>query len=38
MWNFTKFLVGRQGDVLARYEPRRSPSSLIKKIDTALGN
>ena len=36
MWNVTKFLVGRQGDVLARYEPRRSHSSLIKKIDMAL--
>ena len=38
MWNFTKFLVGRQGDVLARYGSRRSPSSLIKKIDMALGD
>ena len=38
MWNFTKFLVGRQGDVLARYGSSRSPSSLIKKIDMALGD
>jgi len=36
MWNFTKFLVGRDGEVLARYGTRRSPSSLDKAIEKAL--
>ena len=35
-WNFTKFLVGRQGDVLARYGSRHSPSSLVKLVEQAL--
>ena len=35
-WNFTKFLVGRDGEVLARYGTRRSPSSLDKAIEKAL--
>ena len=35
-WNFTKFLVGRDGEVLARYGTRRSPSSLDKSIEKAL--
>lgn len=36
-WNFTKFLIGRDGQVLARYGPASSPHSLIKPIETALG-
>ena len=35
MWNFTKFLVGRDGEVLARYGTRRSPSSFDKAIEKA---
>ena len=35
-WNFTKFLVGRDGEVLARYGTRRSPISLDKAIEKAL--
>ncbi len=35
-WNFTKFLVGRDGEVLARYGTRRLPSSLDKAIEKAL--
>jgi len=35
-WNFTKFLVGRNGRVLARYAPTDSPKSLIKDIEAAL--
>ena len=35
-WNFTKFLVGRDGEVLARYGTRRSPSSFDKAIEKAL--
>ena len=33
-WNFTKFLVGADGDVLARYEPRVTP----EEIADDLGN
>jgi glutathione peroxidase len=27
-WNFTKFLVGRDGEVLARYEPQVTPEEI----------
>ena len=35
-WNFTKFLVGRDGRVLARYAPRTRPEALLGAIDRAL--
>ena len=35
-WNFTKFLVGRDGRVLGRYAPTDSPKSLVKDIEAAL--
>ena len=36
-WNFTKFLVGRDGQVLKRYAPTDKPESLRKDIEKALG-
>jgi glutathione peroxidase len=36
-WNFTKFLVGRDGQVLKRYAPNDTPESLEKDILKALG-
>ncbi|MFN3964561.1 MAG: glutathione peroxidase [Silanimonas lenta] len=36
-WNFTKFLVGRDGKVLKRYAPTDKPESLRKDIEQALG-
>jgi len=36
-WNFTKFLVGKDGLVLKRYAPTDTPESLHKDIETALG-
>jgi glutathione peroxidase len=36
-WNFTKFLVGRDGRVLKRYAPTDTPQSLQKDIAAALG-
>ncbi|MCC6524922.1 MAG: glutathione peroxidase [Polyangiaceae bacterium] len=36
-WNFTKFLVGRDGQVLERYAPNDKPESLEKDIEAALG-
>ena len=36
-WNFTKFLVGRDGKVIRRYAPTDSPQSLRKDIEAALG-
>ena len=36
-WNFTKFLVGRDGQVLKRYAPTDKPESLVKDIEKALG-
>lgn len=35
-WNFTKFLIGRDGKVLKRYAPADSPDSLRKDIEAAL--
>ncbi len=35
-WNFTKFLVGRDGSVLKRYAPADSPQSLSQDIELAL--
>lgn len=35
-WNFTKFLVGRDGQVLRRYAPTDTPESLRRDIETAL--
>lgn len=35
-WNFTKFLVGRDGRVLARYAPVTAPKKLAKDVAKAL--
>ena len=36
-WNFTKFLVGKDGQVLKRYAPNDTPESIRKDIEKALG-
>jgi len=36
-WNFTKFLVGRDGQVLKRYAPQDTPAKLAADIEAALG-
>lgn len=36
-WNFSKFLVGRDGEVLGRYAPTDTPESLRADIEAALG-
>ena len=37
-WNFTKFLVGRDGTILARFEPMTKPDdpAVVKAIESAL--
>lgn len=35
-WNFTKFLVGKDGQVIKRYAPQDTPQSLVKDIEAAL--
>ena len=35
-WNFTKFLVGRDGKVLKRYAPQDPPEALRQDIEAAL--
>ena len=35
-WNFTKFLVGRDGTVLARFAPADAPAAIEKNIAEAL--
>ena len=36
-WNFTKFLVGKDGTVIKRYAPQDAPEKLAKDIEAALG-
>ncbi len=36
-WNFTKFLIDREGNILARYNPTVKPTSLREAIQKALG-
>jgi glutathione peroxidase len=35
-WNFTKFLVGKDGEVVKRYGPQDPPQALAKDIEAAL--
>jgi glutathione peroxidase len=35
-WNFTKFLVGRDGGVIRRYAPTDPPSAMRRDIEAAL--
>ena len=35
-WNFTKFLVGRDGQVIKRYAPNDTPESMKADIEKAL--
>ncbi|TYR80897.1 glutathione peroxidase [Priestia megaterium] len=35
-WNFTKFLVNRQGEVVKRYAPQTSPKEIQKDIEELL--
>lgn len=36
-WNFTKFLVGRDGEILGRYSPQTVPADIEADIKKALG-
>lgn len=36
-WNFTKFLIGKDGQVVKRYAPTDKPSDLQQDIEAALG-
>jgi glutathione peroxidase len=35
-WNFTKFLIGRDGSVVGRYAPRTPPAALARDIEKLL--
>ncbi|WP_077000242.1 glutathione peroxidase [Variovorax sp. KK3] len=35
-WNFTKFLVGKDGKVIKRYAPLDTPASMTRDIEAAL--
>ena len=37
-WNFTKFLVGRDGHVIRRYAPTAEPEALAEDIEDALAS
>lgn len=36
-WNFTKFLIGRDGKVIERFAPTDPPDSMVPAIERALG-
>jgi glutathione peroxidase len=36
-WNFTKFLVGKDGKVVKRYAPQTEPKEIAKDIEKLLG-
>ena len=36
-WNFTKFLIGKNGHIIKRYAPTDTPQSLAKDLEAALG-
>jgi glutathione peroxidase len=35
-WNFTKFLIGKDGKVLARFEPMVTPEEIAAQLDGLL--
>jgi glutathione peroxidase len=35
-WNFAKFLISRQGEIIARFDPKEDPETLIPAIEEAL--
>lgn len=37
-WNFTKFLVGRDGRVIRRFAPKTAPAQLAGSIESALAH
>ena len=37
-WNFTKFLVGKDGAVVKRYAPTDTPASMARDIEAALAD
>lgn len=37
-WNFTKFLIGKDGKVIERYSPQTDPKDIAKDIQKALKN
>ena len=37
MWNFTKFLVDREGNVVGRFAPTVTPEDLVPRIEALLG-
>ncbi len=37
-WNFTKFLIGKDGHVIKRYAPTDTPQSMTRDIEAALAS
>jgi glutathione peroxidase len=35
-WNFTKFLIGKDGLVIERFAPQTKPQDLVEAIETAM--
>jgi glutathione peroxidase len=37
-WNFTKFLVSRDGSKITRFGPSTKPQELVRQIEASLGS
>ena len=35
-WNFTKFLIGKDGSVIKRYAPQDAPKKIVTEIEAVL--
>ena len=35
-WNFTKFLIGRDGNIIARFEPTAPMKTVMEKVKAVL--
>ena len=36
-WNFTKFLVDKQGQIIKRFDPKTTPEDIAKQLPSLLG-
>lgn len=35
-WNFTKFLIGKDGNIIARFEPKVTPEEIAEQLPELL--